>query len=27
MSARPRDNAALEDFMLQEFFADPGRRY
>ena len=25
LSARPRDNAELEDFMMQEFFADPRR--
>jgi len=23
MSARPADNAALEDFLMQEFFSDP----
>ncbi len=27
LSARMRDNAGLEDFMLQEFFAGPGRPY
>ena len=25
LSARPRDNAELEDFIMQEFFADPRR--
>jgi len=25
MSARPSDNAALEDFLMQEFFPDPRR--
>jgi hypothetical protein len=23
LSARPADNAGLEDFLMQEFFADP----
>src|SRR6185369_6726058 len=26
MSARPSDNAALEEFLMQEFFSAPGRR-
>lgn len=26
LSARPRDNAGLEDFLMQEFFGDPRRR-
>ena len=27
LSARPSDNAGLEDFMMEEFFSDPRRRY